>query len=381
VPIVTRHTIVSANGNDEVESVTIGKIDENWKLIEGTQRTFKCDTILIAVGLNSVDEFYHKAKQYGYNTWICGDAQEIAEASAAIFTGRIEAIKMLNFMGLDTSTCDDLAVLEQKAAIMKAHPAEPTQFACSDLEEGIFPIFHCTQEIPCNPCTTVCPKDQIHTVDDLINQLPYFKGEECIGCGNCVAVCPGLAITLVDYRRDVKNPHVTFPLELTENKVERGSKVLVIGEEGSLGTYEVLFSRILKQYPKTQLITVQLPASLAKHATAVKLVSEKEVKIDEIDQYRSTPVEDDEIACRCERVTVAEVREWIRKGVRDINELKGILKIGMGACQGKTCLPIVMRIYREEGVPESEITGNTMRPLVMEVPLGTFAGVKKEEKK
>ena len=123
VPIYTRHTIVSANGIDEVTSVTIGKIDDDWKLIEGTQRTFNCDTILIAVGLNSVDEFYHKAKQYNYNAWICGDAQEIAEASAAIFTGRIEAIKMLNFMGFDTSTCDDLAVLEQKAAIMKAHPA------------------------------------------------------------------------------------------------------------------------------------------------------------------------------------------------------------------------------------------------------------------
>ena len=53
----------------------------------------------------------------------------------------------------------------------------------------------------------------------------------------------------------------------------------------------------------------------------------------------------------------------------------------MGVCQGKTCLPIVMRMFKEEGVPEDEITGNTMRPLVMEVPLGTFAGVKKEEKK
>ena len=80
-------------------------------------------------------------------------------------------------------------------------------------------------------------------------------------------------------------------------------------------------------------------------------------------------------------MTAAEVRKWIRKGVKDINELKGITKLGMGACQGKTCLPIVMRIFREEGIPEEEVTGNTSRPLVIEVPLGVFAGVKKEDEK
>ncbi len=382
VPIRTRHTIVSANGDNEVESITISKIDDKWKLIPGTEQTFKCDTILIAVGLNPVNEFFTKAKEYGYNVWSCGDSQEIAEASAAIFTGRIEAIKMLKFMGLDTSTCDDLAVLEQKAAIMKAHPPTPTQFACTDLEEGIFPIFHCTQEIPCNPCTAVCPQGQIHTIDDVINQLPYFQGEKnCIGCGACVAVCPGLAITLVDYRRDPQNPHVTFPIELSENKIERGTDVLVASEEGDLGKYTVLFSRILKQYPKTQLITVELPANIAKKATAVKLIPKKEPTVDIIDQYKSDHVDDDTIVCRCERVSAATVRQWIRKGVTDFNELKGLTKVGMGACGGKTCIPIIMRIFREEGVLTEDVTENTIRPLFVEVSLGIFAGVKREEKK
>lgn len=382
VPIYTRHTIVSANGKDTVQSITIGEIDDKWHLIPGTERTYNCDTILIAVGLNPVDEFYSKAKEYGYNVWICGDAQEIAEASAAIFTGRIEAIKMLNFMGLDTSTCDDLTVLEQKAAIMKAHPPSPTQFACTDLEEGIFPIFHCTQEIPCNPCTTVCPQGQIHTVDELINQLPYFKGDKkCIGCGACVAVCPGLAITLVDYRRDPQNPHVIFPMELSEEKIPRGATLIVMSEDGELGKYNVVHSRVLPNYPKTQLISVQLPASIAKLATAVKFISKKEVIIDAIDQYKSDHVDDDTIVCRCERVSAATVRYWIKKNVTDFNELKGLTKVGMGACGGKTCIPIIMRIFREEGVPIDKVTENTIRPLFVEVLLGTLAGVKKEEKK
>jgi ferredoxin len=216
----------------------------------------------------------------------------------------------------------------------------------------------------------------------LINQLPYFKGEqECIGCGNCVAVCPGLAITLVDYRKDPQNPIVTFPMELTEEKIESDTPVIVTSEEGDLGEYKVIRSRVIKKYPKTQLITVQLPSSIAKIATAIKLKTLKQHKPETIDQYTSKHVDDDTIVCRCERVSAATVRYWIRNGVRDINELKGLTKLGMGACQGKTCLPIVMRIFREEGIPAEEVTENTMRPLFMEVPLGSFAGVKKEGKK
>ncbi len=57
VPIYTKHTIVLANGKDQVESITIGQLDKNNMIEAGTEKTFLCDTILIAVGLNPVDEF------------------------------------------------------------------------------------------------------------------------------------------------------------------------------------------------------------------------------------------------------------------------------------------------------------------------------------
>ena len=43
------------------------------------------------------------------------------------------------------------------------------------------------------------------------------------------------------------------------------------------------------------------------------------MEIEEIDQYTSKHIDDETIVCRCERVSAAEVRKWIRKGVRDIN--------------------------------------------------------------
>ncbi|MFX0005126.1 MAG: FAD-dependent oxidoreductase [Promethearchaeota archaeon] len=378
VPIFTNNTIVSANGEKSVESITVAQIDKDFNIVSGTEKTYPCDTILIAVGLNPVDEFYHKAKEFGFNVWVAGDAQEIAEASAAIFTGKIEALKILQQIGIKIP--EDINELEKFAEIMKAKPPHPIDIDIKFKEEGVYPVFYCNQEIPCNPCTTVCDQDQIETVDDLITQLPYFKGnKDCIGCGKCVAVCPGLAVVLIDYRKDKENPYVTFPFELTEVKLEKGQEIIVVSNEKELGKYEIHRSRILKEFPKTQLVTVKLPSEIAKKAVAIKL---HKTKFAEPTDLYQKPITDNEIiVCRCERVSVGEIRKWIQSGVRDFNELKALTKVGMGACGGKTCTSLIERIFREEGVNANAITPGTKRPLFIEVPMGIFANAnsKKEE--
>ncbi len=101
VPIFTSHTVVSANGTDQVESVTIAQLDRQWHIVAGTHKTFVVDTVLIAVGLAEVNEFYLKAKQWQMDVFCAGDAQEIAEASAAMFTGKIEGFKIAKSLGID----------------------------------------------------------------------------------------------------------------------------------------------------------------------------------------------------------------------------------------------------------------------------------------
>jgi NADPH-dependent 2,4-dienoyl-CoA reductase/sulfur reductase-like enzyme/NAD-dependent dihydropyrimidine dehydrogenase PreA subunit len=376
VPIYTNHTIISANGKEKVESITIGKLNEKRDIILGSEKSFECDTILIAVGLNPVDEFYHKAREFNIKVWVAGDAQEIAEASAAFFTGKIEALKILKEIGIKID--EDINFFEKKANFMKAKPPRPIDIEKTQKQEGVFPLFHCNQEIPCNACTSVCPQKQIKTKDDLITQLPYFKDEkECLGCGMCVAVCPGLAITLIDYQKDKKMPSVTFPLELTSEKIECGKKVIVVSNEMELGEFEVIHSRFLKDFPKTQLITIKLPAKIIKSAVAIKL--ERTAYNESIKLNHKTNLEDETIVCRCERVSVGEVRKWIRHGVKDFNELKAITKVGMGACGGKTCSSLIYQIFYEEGVPIDQITQGTIRPLFIEIPMGIFTNVKDEK--
>jgi sarcosine oxidase subunit alpha len=87
---------------------------------------------------------------------------------------------------------------------------------------------------------------------------------------------------------------------------------------------------------------------------------------------------DDSIVCRCERVTLAEIKAVIQSGVRDVNEIKGLTRAGMGACGAKTCADLVQRAFRELGVPSDEVTEGVRRPLFVEVPLGVLAGL--EEK-
>ncbi len=376
VPIYTNHTIISANGENKVESITIGQIDKNRKIIAGTGKNFLCDTILIAVGLNPVDEFYQKAHEFGLKVWVAGDAQEIAEASTAIFTGRIEALKIVQEKGIPFP--EKMHELQRFAELMKAKPPPPVKRNFQFKEKGIYPVFYCTQEIPCNPCTSVCDQEQIKTVDDLITKLPYFKGEkDCIGCGKCLAVCPGLAVVLHDYRKNKDSPLVTFPLELTDAKLEKSQKIIVVSNEKELGEFKIHKSRILKEFPKTQLITVKLPLDIAKKAVAIKLIRTSYSK--PIENYQKSFNEYNTIVCRCERVSVGEIRKWIQSGVKDFNELKALTKAGMGSCGAKTCTSLIYQIFREEGLPAEDITLGTKRPLFIEVPMGMFAGVRNKK--
>jgi sarcosine oxidase subunit alpha len=67
--------------------------------------------------------------------------------------------------------------------------------------------------------------------------------------------------------------------------------------------------------------------------------------------------------------------ELIRQGYRDINEIKAVSRAGMGACGAKTCTGLIHRLFRDEGISQTEVVDQTLRPLFMEVPLSAFAGI------
>ena len=58
-------------------------------------------------------------------------------------------------------------------------------------------------------------------------------------------------------------------------------------------------------------------------------------------------VPDDVTVCRCENVSAADIREAVRDGLTDINEVKLRTRAGMGNCQGRTCGPALAAIAAE----------------------------------
>jgi BFD-like [2Fe-2S] binding domain. len=80
------------------------------------------------------------------------------------------------------------------------------------------------------------------------------------------------------------------------------------------------------------------------------------------------------VICRCEEITLDEIRAWIDRGYDTFNELKRVLRVGMGPCQGRGCQDIILReISRMTGKPLDEVEAGTVRPPVKPIKVGLLA--------
>jgi NADPH-dependent 2,4-dienoyl-CoA reductase/sulfur reductase-like enzyme/Pyruvate/2-oxoacid:ferredoxin oxidoreductase delta subunit/bacterioferritin-associated ferredoxin len=374
VPIYTGHTILAAHGEDHVEAVTISEIDPQFRPVPGTEKSFAVDTVLIAVGLDPVNEFTKKARQYNFEIYQAGDAEEIAEASAAMFSGKIRGLEIARALGATNEPVSD--DWTAKAEILKSPGGDSFTYTVPDHTEGVYPVIHCFQEIPCNPCVTSCPKNLISTKPDPIMGIPRFCGV-CVGCEQCVGICPGLAITLVDWRKSADKPIVTVPFEFGNWLMTEGDEVTVTDWEGEvIGTAIVKRIKEAGRNPKTWLLKLETDGAIANRVAGVRI--QDPAALEPMAESKPVAMADESIICRCERVTAGEIRQQIREGVCDMNELKVRTRAGFGACGGKTCKPLIARICREEGFSEEQIVSFTARPLFAETQLGYFSGRKRE---
>ena len=78
--------------------------------------------------------------------------------------------------------------------------------------------------------------------------------------------------------------------------------------------------------------------------------------------------------CRCEEVTLEEIHEWLYRGYESVEELKRVLRVGMGPCQGRGCQDILMReIAKKTGKSITEVEPATVRPPAKPIRIGLLA--------
>lgn len=85
------------------------------------------------------------------------------------------------------------------------------------------------------------------------------------------------------------------------------------------------------------------------------------------------------VICRCEEITETEIIAVIKQGYTSLDEIKRILRCGMGHCQGRSCMTIIARILSQKtGQPIEKIKFPTSRPPLKPIPIEILANYSSE---
>ena len=188
-------------------------------------------------------------------------------------------------------------------------------------------VIECKQNIPCNPCESACPHHAI-SIGNPITNLPVVDPEKCIGCGLCVAQCPGQACFLVDMSHEeydtVTLPYEYYPLP------EKDQEVYGLSRDGKYVIKAVVVRVVLtKKNDRTAVIEVKVPKG---YGMKVRNIS--------------------------------------------VDEVKRLLRTGMGMCQGRNCAKTIERIIAAElKVAPSEVPQATKRGPVRPIKLTGYTSL------
>ena len=86
--------------------------------------------------------------------------------------------------------------------------------------------------------------------------------------------------------------------------------------------------------------------------------------------------DDDTVVCRCESVSLGELRGSISGGAVSAGAVKRLTRAGMGKCQGRYCSPSILALSAEAGgAPPDEFSGFAPQAPVRPVEIAEVAGV------
>ena len=92
--------------------------------------------------------------------------------------------------------------------------------------------------------------------------------------------------------------------------------------------------------------------------------------------------EEETIVCFCEDIAEQEIVRAIEEGYITPKEIKQHLRAGMGECQGRGCMPQIMRLISQKtGKSREAIMTPSNRPPITPVPIGLLGKIVKQGEK
>ncbi len=87
----------------------------------------------------------------------------------------------------------------------------------------------------------------------------------------------------------------------------------------------------------------------------------------------------DVVLCRCEDITMQDIEDVIAEGYHTLEEIKRVTRVGMGPCQGRTCLMLILReLSIHTNQPMENLLPDTYRPPTKSVSFDLFRKRSKE---
>jgi NADPH-dependent 2,4-dienoyl-CoA reductase/sulfur reductase-like enzyme/Fe-S-cluster-containing hydrogenase component 2/bacterioferritin-associated ferredoxin len=254
------------------------------------------------------------------------------------------------------------------------------------LSKGPVAVIECMEEIPCDPCKSICPEEAIRITGPLSN-APVFLEDRCNGCRLCVSCCPGLAIFVVDFTYSDEQAVMHFPYEFL-SLPSAGAQVDAVNRHGAvIGKAKVQAVHNVAKYNKTAVVSVVVPKNIAMDVGSVRVAPEGKIPDPRPNENRQKAVGagksrlstlDAEsrslIVCRCEEITDVEMKQAVEKNAASLREMKNRTRAGMGLCQARACADMSLRLLTEvTGVSPQTSAPPQVRPPVRPIELGNLA--------
>jgi NADPH-dependent 2,4-dienoyl-CoA reductase/sulfur reductase-like enzyme len=143
--ILLNHTIVEASGSDSVEKVVVAQVNNDFKVIRGSEEVYDVDMVCIAAGMRPLSElcwmagagFEYLAGLGGFvpvhdsnmqstvpDIYVAGDLTGIEEASTAMEEGRIAGIAVSIALGKIGATKGAISIkkAQERLKMLRAGP-------------------------------------------------------------------------------------------------------------------------------------------------------------------------------------------------------------------------------------------------------------------